>query len=148
MMFTINDYFIDSSILIEYNKGNKLRLSSELSANDIFRCFVNETVLSEFLFHFLAYNGKKSPQTIHESNKIADVFALSDQYKLIKTCHFLETSKRLYSLVPSLMVKYNLLPNDAIILATCKLHGIKNLASHDKDFEIPCKAEGIDLVSD
>ncbi len=51
MMFTINDYFIDSSVLIEYNKGNKLRLFSELSANDIFRCFVNKTVLSEFLFH-------------------------------------------------------------------------------------------------
>ncbi|MEP6467130.1 MAG: type II toxin-antitoxin system VapC family toxin [Parafilimonas sp.] len=147
MMFTINDYFIDSSILIEYNKGNKLRLFSELSANDIFRCFVNETVLSEFLFHFLAYNGKKSPQSLHESNKITHIFASSDQYKLIKTCYFLDNDKRLYSLVPDLMAKYNLLPNDAIILATCKLHGIKNLASHDKDFEEACKVEGISLVS-
>jgi predicted nucleic acid-binding protein len=44
------------------------------------------------------------------------------------------------------MVKYNLLPNDAIILATCKLHAITKLASHDRDFIIPCKAEGIELL--
>ena len=44
------------------------------------------------------------------------------------------------------MSKYNLLPNDAIILATCKLHGITQLASHDTDFIDPCKAEGIELL--
>lgn len=136
-MFTINDFFIDSSVLIEYNKGNKLRIFSELLANDIFRCLVNETVLSEFLFHFLAYNGNKSPQTLHETKQIASVFATSSQYKLIKTCHFIENDKRLYSVVPGLMAKYNLLPNDAIILAICKLHGIPNPVSHDSDFEVP-----------
>ena len=146
MMFTINDYFIDSSVLIEFNKGNKLRLFSELLANDVFRCFVNEVVVSEFHFHFLAYNGNKSPQALHESKKIADVFAASSQYELIRFCHFIGNNKRLYQLVPSFMAKYNLLPNDAIILATCKLHGIPNLVSHDSDFEEPCKAEGIILL--
>jgi len=46
------------------------------------------------------------------------------------------------------MQQYNLLPNDAIILATCKIHNITQLASHDKDFEAACKAEGITLLTE
>lgn len=43
------------------------------------------------------------------------------------------------------MSKYNLLPNDAIILGTCILHEIKFLATHDSDFDIAAPAEGIIL---
>jgi len=47
-----------------------------------------------------------------------------------------------------LMQQYNLLPNDALILATCRLHGITHLASHDTtDFGPACAGEGIRLVS-
>lgn len=148
MTFTINDFFIDSSVLIEYNKGNKQKLFNDMLANDIFRCFVNEVVLSEFLYHFLAHNGSRSPLAIKESGKINEVFETSDQYKLIRMCHFLPNKKELFLLVPKLMAKYNLLPNDAIILATCKLHGITQLASHDSDFEEPCKGEGITLLKE
>ena len=146
MTFTTNDYFIDSYILIEYNKENKLYLFTTLMANDIFRCFINETVVSEFLFHFLAHNGNKSPQSIHSSKKIGEVFESSRQYKLINTCLFLPTDKRILTVVPKLMSAYNLLPNDAIILATCITHKIPNLVSHDSDFIIPCRAEGIELL--
>ena len=48
--------------------------------------------------------------------------------------------------VSKLMSKYNLLPNDAVILATCKLNNITKIASHDSDFIIPCEAEGIELL--
>lgn len=44
------------------------------------------------------------------------------------------------------MVTYNLLPNDALILATCKLHNIKRLASYDSDFARACIGEGIQLI--
>ena len=44
------------------------------------------------------------------------------------------------------MAKYNLLTNDAIILATCKIHNITKLASHDSDFVNPCEGEGIELL--
>ena len=41
-----------------------------------------------------------------------------------------------------------LLPNDALILATCKYYKIERLATLDvEDFKKPCKAEGIVLVS-
>lgn len=46
------------------------------------------------------------------------------------------------------MTKYNLLPHDAIILATCKIHLIKNLASHDSELRLPCDAEGINFITE
>ena len=106
-------FFIDSSVLIEYNKGNKIRLFSELLANDIFKCYINETVVSEFLFHFLAHNGEKSPLSIHSAGRISEVFANSRQYKLINMCRYLPTNNELFQMVLQFMSQYNLLPNDA-----------------------------------
>jgi predicted nucleic acid-binding protein len=57
-------------------------------------------------------------------------------------------SEVIIELVPILMSKYNLLPNDAIILATCKIHNITQLASHDKDFKTACDIEGITLLTE
>mgnify|MGYP001297363587 CR=1 FL=1 len=44
------------------------------------------------------------------------------------------------------MSKYNLLPNDALILAACKTYNIPALASFDPDFIAPCRGEGIHLL--
>ena len=37
--------------------------------------------------------------------------------------------------IDSMMTKYKLLPNDALIAATCKHHGIKKIATFDPDFK-------------
>jgi len=34
----------------------------------------------------------------------------------------------------SINEKYDLLPNDALIAANCKMHGIKEIATFDEDF--------------
>lgn len=47
----------------------------------------------------------------------------------------------------SFMRMYNLLPNDALILATCKLQNISLFASLDSDFTIPCSSENIKLIN-
>ena len=46
----------------------------------------------------------------------------------------------------SLMDTYGLLPNDAIILATCKFYGIKYLISFDEDSKDACNNEGVVLI--
>jgi predicted nucleic acid-binding protein len=145
-MFTINDCFIDSSILIEYNKGNKLQLFNQLQKAPDTTCYINEVVISEFLFYYLANNGNKAPRTLQMRREIKDIFTEFKQYNLIRLCRLVPNDNRLFSLVPQLMSKYNLLPNDAIILATCKIHDITKLASHDTDFVIPCGEEGIELL--
>ncbi len=38
-------------------------------------------------------------------------------------------------LLSDLIQEYGLLPNDALIAATCKHHGIKEIASFDEDFK-------------
>lgn len=145
-MSITNNVFIDSSLLIENIKGNKKKLLFNL-LNDIeVNCCLNETVISEFMFHFLSVNGNASPQSLQSSEKIPSIFKSSDDYNLLQLFHFISANETLIDIVPFFMATYNLLPNDGIILATCKIHNITKLASHDTDFIIPCKAEGIELL--
>lgn len=139
---------IDTSILVEYFKTTKTTLLDSLLADSKINCFINETIVSEFLFQLLKLNTGKAPRTLHEAGKLPDVLKTGSGYMILNVFWFLPTTDELYALVPALMIKYNLLPNDAIILATCKIHGITQLASHDSDFITPCKEEGIALPSE
>lgn len=141
-----SNVFIDSSLLIENIKGNKKNLLLRLLRDTNMNCCINETVISEFMFHFLKVNGNAAPQTSQSAGKIPSIFNSSDDYSLIRLFHFIAGDVRLITMVPSFMAIYNLLPNDAIILATCKIHNITKLASHDTDFILPCQAEGIELL--
>ena len=147
-MFMTNEIMIDSSVLIEFIKGNKTILFKKIITDLENECFINEIIVSEFLFYFLAINSNKSPRSLQSANEINKVFSNSYEYMLLENFSYLSNDSRLYSLIPDLMKKYNLLPNDAIILATCKLHGITLLASHDKDFIVPCQNEGITLLNE
>lgn len=143
-----NEIIVDSSVLIEFIKGNKTILYKKIITELDNESFINETIVSEFLFYFLAINSNKSPRSLQSSNEINKVFSHSFEYMLLENFSYLSNDTRLYALIPELMKKYNLLPNDAIILATCKLHGITRLASHDTDFIIPCAIEGILLLTE
>ena len=101
------------------------------------------------MFYVLGTNGGASPKTLQQGGKVSAVLAGNTEYsKIFKYLEFLITDASLFSEVPRLMTQYNLLPNDAIILATCILHNVKFLATHDSDFDIACKAEGITLLKD
>ena len=147
-MFMTNEIMIDSSVLIEFIKGNKTILFKKIITDLENECFINEIIVSEFLFYFLAIYSNKSPRSLQSANEINKVFSNSYEYMLLENFSYLSNDSRLYSLIPDLMKKYNLLPNDAIILATCKLHSITLLASHDKDFIVPCQNEGITLLNE
>jgi predicted nucleic acid-binding protein len=144
-MFTTNSVFIASSLLVEYLKGTKTKLLNDIIATQEFVACINETVVSEFLLYFIAVNGNAAPRTLKASARISSIFRNYFNYNLLERFSFLSNDDNLFSLVPDFMMKYNLLPNDAIILATCKIHNITQLASHDSDFILPCKAEGIEL---
>ena len=143
-----SNIFIDSSLLVEYIKGRKTELLTELIGNKLAITFINETVVSEFMLYFLAHFGQASPRSLKSSEKIPKLLSDKSGFDLLKKFEFLATGDSLFKLVPELMKKYNFLPNDAIILATCKIHGITKLASHDSDFKTPCEAEGIELLTE
>ncbi|WP_338874535.1 PIN domain-containing protein [Spirosoma sp. SC4-14] len=59
---------------------------------------------------------------------------------------FLQPGQAVVPLYLHYMEQYNLLPNDALILATCKLNDGTFIASHDRDFATACHPEGIRLI--
>ena len=67
--------------------------------------------------------------------------------RLLKVFGELKLNEKIEEEMFRVIEHYNLRPNDAIILATCKHYGIKYLISIDReDFAIPCEKEGIVLI--
>ena len=142
-----NKIFIDSSILIEYYKGTKRDLFRALLSDSSFSLFINQTVLSEYLFHHLGISGGKAPLTLKTDNAIPAILNSYDPFPFLNLMEWLPDNKVLLQPAIDFMKTYNLLPNDALILASCKQYGIEALASHDSDFAVACKSEAIWLLS-
>lgn len=139
--------FIDSSILVEYIKGNNTILFDTLLGTDN-RMVSNPIVFSEFMFYFLALYGNKSPLAIKEKSKIPELLKDNNPIDIFSPIEILKVDENITALSYEFMKKHNLLPNDALILATLKHNEINNLVSFDKkDFEIPCKKESIQLIT-
>lgn len=139
--------FVDSSLFIEYIKGNKTELLEKLFASELDLC-INSTVLSELLYYYLGYYGGKSPRTLKENNAIQEVFLKNNPQELIDELTLITEDNSLKEQTINAMKKYNLLSNDAIILVDCKNNQINYVASYDSDFEDFCKGENINLISD
>jgi len=145
-MFMTNRIFVDSSVLIEPLQNRKVEFYKSLVLNHTFACCMNAIVVSEYLYKYIGLQNLGSPRTVQENNKISEALQPCLITRTLEEFQLLEINNAVIKNVPGLMSKYNPLPNDAIILATCKIHNITQLASHDKDFAEPCKAEGIELL--
>lgn len=107
------------------------------------------TCTDEFTFHLLAIEGGKAPRTLKENRTIQALLRANPPDILLNLFTFLPDSSQTISVYIDLMAKYNLLPNDALILSACVLNNIPFLASYDlTDFENACVGEGIRLISD
>ena len=131
-------------MIIEHLAGN----IDLLEIREKFILYTNSIVFSETLMVYLraltgerAYTLKHNPELIkgHESE-------LREFLTFFELFRELEINRSIETLAVEYMVKYGLLPNDAIILATCKFYGIKYLISLDSDFEGACEGEGIRLL--
>lgn len=138
--------FIDSSVLIEYEKQTKTELLDALLESENF-LFINPIVVSEYLYQMLGILGGRSPMAICESKKIAATFETHDLTSFLAEFKLLPIPQEAIPESISMMSKHNLLPNDALILASCKLQEVAVLASYDSDFAIACQAEGIKLIA-
>ena len=110
------------------------------------RLYINSAVLSEYMYHWLGNNGGKSPRSLQQSREISNVLRSSDQTTFLSQFTVLPSDDRIVPIYLNLMQRYNLLPNDALIIATAKLHGISAIASHDADFIDACRGEGIQHI--
>lgn len=66
--------------------------------------------------------------------------------ELLNSFVMLDLTSEVVKIAEKYIMNFKMLPNDALILATCKCYSIDSLASLDSDFEVCCKAEGIKLI--
>ncbi len=137
--------FLDSSILVEYTKDEHTVFLEEMLQHNI-PLYYNDIVLTEYTYHYIGYYGKKAPRTLKENGSIPDI--LKEHTPMTLLCLFEQKMESYPSAqdVIRLMKTYNLLPNDAIILAHCLEAKIPYLASYDTDFGEPCRHEGVTLL--
>ena len=142
-----NKIFIDSSIFIESFKGNLVAKEILEKSIDKFDICINGIVFSEVIFRLISLKSGKSALTLKSQKEMSSVInKIKDYSELLLIFDVLGENKNILEMSLRLMEKYNLLTNDAIILATCKYYNIDKLASLDKDFEYATQSEGIKLI--
>jgi uncharacterized protein len=139
--------FLDSGIFIEYLKGRKIDFYEFLIQQD-YELFINQVVFSEFLYYFIGTVGNKSPLAIKESGRLPDCLKDRNPIDMIPGVQVLNHNSGISQSAIDIIKQFNLLPNDALILATCKYFDIKYLATFDSDFEVPCNSLGIRIFND
>lgn len=111
------------------------------------RLYYETTVVSEYLYHFLGFQGEKAPRTLKENERISEILREYHPKELFDLFIQLTTDIPNVNEVLRFMDSYNLLSNDAIILAHCKSAKMRFVASYDSDFVVPCQSEGITLLN-
>ncbi|WP_456394812.1 type II toxin-antitoxin system VapC family toxin [Thermococcus sp.] len=141
------EVFVDSSVLVEGLKGHPdaVRILSFLADNDAV-VIINDIVVSEFLFHYIRLKSGVSPLTVKKSERISDFILEDEPWDFLEQFHIIPTDEETVALAYKMMIAHNLLPNDAIILAACKLSGIGYLATLDEDLKSAGEREGLNLV--
>ncbi len=137
---------LDSSVLIEYVKGSRPEFLEALLVNQNLVLCYSTPVVSEYLFHYLAIVGQKAPLTVKVNKEIGNVLSNRGPLDIFKPLTFINDAEEIAEMALVKMKRYNLLPNDALILSICQFHGIQYLTSFDFDFVEACKAEGVVLI--
>jgi len=149
--------FVDTSFFIDFFRGKK-------EAKEIYEQIVSEelytslNVLEETTYILMKLKAfdltgiKEHYDLIKELKKnekvYGDCFNLSKEffYSLLKWSVTVLSITLSWDDVLEVMEKYHLLPNDALIAATCKHYGIKKIATFDPDFKEVDFLEVIELV--
>jgi uncharacterized protein len=138
--------FLDSSLLIEFEKQAQTELFEAILASNC-QVFINSVVISEYLYKLLGILGNRSPLSICESRKIGETLESHKTVDFLSAFEILPIPNEALRLTLDLMKKHNLLPNDAMILASCKLQNVAIIASFDSGFNTACLIENILLIS-
>ncbi|MCQ6254552.1 type II toxin-antitoxin system VapC family toxin [Methanocaldococcus sp.] len=141
----LSNIFIDSSVMVGLFVGDVKahKLLSKLINEDYILC-INPIVFSETMFkvtfHIALEDGIKGVYDLKKNlNKYSWVYdeVKENIDKMINRGYLkiLDTNWDVLKLSSEIGRKYNLLTNDAIIVATCKYYDIDKLATFDSDFD-------------
>ena len=140
-------FFIDSNVILDYFYGDDTAREIIEIADSNGEIFINGIVLTEVSIRYLKdVTGERSYTLKHRSELVKNVDK-SPLYAVLGRFLYLPDNVLIGEDAVTLMDIYGLLPNDAIILATCRFYGINYLISFDSDFKKACEEEGITLVN-
>jgi len=132
--------FFDSNVFLKYLAGVEAakRLLDKVE-HDEWKGYINDNdiVVSEVVYGFLrlALNVsryKLRKYIVKYTNRVRELLE-HDIYPLFTDFEHLPANMGIDRLI-EYMTKYGLLPNDALIVATCRAYGIENIATFDEDF--------------
>ncbi len=130
----MNGVFIDSSVFLDFLEGKEKAKTLLEEYSGLEGC-INDIVFSEVLFVYIkAETGKKSYELKKQPALVKSV-ELNDIVELLGRYRTLDVGEAVKSEAEGLIKKYGLLPNDALIAATCKHYDINKIATFDPDFE-------------
>ncbi len=135
----MNSACIDTNVIIKYYAGDlDAKEVIEPIVNGDLTGFINNVIFSEVIFILLklltgkkAYELKRNPQLVIETfRKINKQITFLQEYFVE-----LEINEAIKQKAIKVMRQYGLLPNDALIIATCKHYGIDTIITFDEDFK-------------
>ncbi len=129
--------FVDSNIFIETFKKSGLKEASEL-----WEFILNNFNKLDFTINLIV----KNEITYHLFFK-RKLIALEEVENLLNSFTSMEINLKIEDMMFPFIEKYNIKPNDALILSTCKFYNIKYLISIDEDFKEVCQKEDIILIN-
>ena len=128
-------FFVDSNVIIESFKEKGLEEAYnmlEFIFTKNLKAYINLIVENEVIFH-LIIKGKGG-------------IKLNELDNFLSSFGFLNIEEHIRVIYKDFILKYNLKPNDALILATCKHYNIPYLLSLDEDFKEACEKESLTLI--
>ena len=129
--------FVDSSLFLKILEGDVKAKDTFLSLYRTEKLYRNAIVYSEVIYVWIklvtgkrSFELKKIPDIVKEKcSEIGNIRAFLD------LAQSLPLSAEIEYLAGEIMQKYGLLPNDALIAATCRHYGIRKIATFDEDFK-------------
>ena len=145
-------FLIDTNVLVEGIKGNERELLELVNENlDNYNFCISTNVLEEVSYILLReFSGSSYWKLKKDKSLVKRVFSekVSLIWKyLLFNFRILSVDEEVLKLGKAYIENFGLLPNDALVLATCKRYKVKYLISIDSDFSEPCKKEGILLIN-
>ena len=145
-MKNLKKYIMKPKLLIDTSFLYKLiieRNEKLLKVFEDYDVYVPVNVLEEISFKIIIVALSNGSYKFFEIKKKYEKG--EEEFKISSYLHFLnnllnfitvlDLNKEIFELAKEIMLEYKLLPNDALIAATCKYYGIKKIATFDEDFK-------------
>lgn len=124
--------FIDSTVFLKTLEGDT-RARNFLGDSE--RIFTNSMVFSEVIYVYLKLKTGLRSYELKKRQDVVKSTDLSKVVRLLQLCDNLPLNDEICKISIKIMNTYGLLPNDALIAATCKFYGMEEIATSDEDFK-------------